>query len=78
MSDLTGRKTVVVGAQESPENGSNRAKPLPPVATGCRSERMVRRESHRQLIERHTSVVETGTMATTHMPHRLLPGGSRS
>ena len=29
----------------SPENGSNKPKPLPPVATSCRSERMVRRGS---------------------------------
>ena len=33
------------GKWESPENGSNKPKPLPPVATGCRSERMVRRGS---------------------------------
>jgi hypothetical protein len=31
------------GKCASPENGSNKPKPLPPVATSCRSERLVRR-----------------------------------
>jgi hypothetical protein len=33
------------GKCASPENGSNKPKPLPPIATSCRSERMVRRGS---------------------------------
>jgi hypothetical protein len=33
------------GKWERPENGSNKPKPLPPIATSCRSERMVRRGS---------------------------------
>jgi hypothetical protein len=37
--------TATGGKCTSPEIGSNKPKPLPPVATSCRSERMVRRRS---------------------------------
>src|SRR4051794_28634803 len=36
---------AIGGKWECPENGEIRPKPLPPVASGCRSERMVRRGS---------------------------------
>jgi hypothetical protein len=36
-------QTVATGGKSlRPENGSNKPKPLPPVAAGCRSERMVK------------------------------------
>jgi hypothetical protein len=65
------------------ENGRNKPKPLPWVATDCLDPKMIRRRSIVQLFAKlnSTVVVEVGTASTTHLPHRLYraaAGRSRS